>query len=84
VKHLQKIMAVKTKAIGALPEGYLLEKLAVKDKSVTMSGPESVLRGISSLSTEHVDHGDNRFRDGQHPLQVSLALAPGSLRLTAG
>ena len=84
MKHLQKILAVKTKPVGVPPEGYLLEKVPVKHKSVPVGGPESVLCGIRSFSTETGDHGGSRFRGGQNPVQVSLALSPASLRLTAG
>jgi YbbR domain-containing protein len=76
-----KEVSVKVEVTGSPPDGYRLDSVRVKPRSVKVSGPESTLPGISDLYTEPIDLATLEAKNGEKTLDVPLVLFPASLRL---
>ncbi len=54
-KRRTKIVAIRPRVVGDLPEGYKLEKTELTPERLEISGPESSLTKIPAVSTEPID-----------------------------
>ena len=77
-KRVEKEIAVEPKTVGEPPAGYQIASIRVRPGTVQVSGPESTLRNILSLSTEPVTVSDIEPKNGEKTAEVSVVL---SLRL---
>ena len=83
-KRVEKEIAVEPKTVGEPPAGYQIASIRVRPGTVHVSGPESTLRNILSLSTETVTVSDIEPKNGEKTAEVSVVLSPASLRLLPG
>ncbi len=61
-RKISKKVSVKINIIDKVPEGYVLGKIRVIPDSVTLSGPESLLRDIDHVQTKAVSIANNTGR----------------------
>jgi len=83
-KRIEVKKVIKPNIIGSAPAGYRITKINVNPEYVRVSGAVSILRSISSISTEPIDIGEFEPQSGEKTIKVALALSPASLRLLAG
>jgi diadenylate cyclase len=76
-----KEVSVKAEITGSPPNGYRLDSVQLKPRSVKVSGPESTLQGVSELYTEPIDLATLEPKNGEKTIDVPLVLFPASLRL---
>ncbi|MDA8137332.1 MAG: diadenylate cyclase [Desulfobacteraceae bacterium] len=74
----KKAVPVQVDWVGALPEGLILESVAVEPAKITVSGPQSVLGRTDTIYTEKVDlsslHATGR-------MTVSVVIESAALKL---
>jgi diadenylate cyclase len=83
-QRIDKEVGIKPEIAGPPPAGYQVVKVSVSPKSVKINGPASILRGLSSLSTEPINLGDIQPQSGRKSVEVPLVLSPPSLQLLDG
>ena len=83
-KRLEKEIAVEPNTVGEPPAGYQIDRIRVRPGTVRVSGPESTLSTILSLSTEPVTVSDIDTKKGEKTVEVPVVLSPTSLRLLPG
>jgi diadenylate cyclase len=76
-----KEVAVKPEFTGSPPQGYQIDTVRLKPRSVKVGGPSSALRTVSSLSTEPIDLGSIPPEGKEKTFDVLLAVYPASLHL---
>ena len=83
-KRIEKEMAVEPNTVGEPPAGYQIDSIRVRPGTVRVSGPESTLTTILSLSTEPVTVSDIDAKKGEKTVEIPIVLSPTSLRLLPG
>lgn len=83
-ERINKEIAVEPKIAGTPPAGYKIAKIRVSPGSLKVSGPESKLRDMLSLSTESISVSDISTQKGEKVVRVPVILSPASLRLLPG
>ena len=73
----EKEVAVTAETVGDLPEDYEVYSETVSPPKVPVRGPSSIIRSLSSVSTERIDLTDRTsdFTAKQIPLTISAARA---------
>ena len=73
----EKEVAVTAETVGDLPEDYEVYSKTVSPPKVPVRGPSSIIRSLSSVSTERIDLTDRTsdFTAKQIPLTISAARA---------
>jgi YbbR domain-containing protein len=83
-ERIKKDIAVEPQVVGEPPAGYKIERISVRPGSVKISGPNSTLDAMLSLSTESISVSDIQPLEGEKVLEVPVVLSPASLRLLPG
>jgi uncharacterized protein (TIGR00159 family) len=85
-QRIEKELPIKPEVVGPPPAGFQIARVIANPATVKVSGPESVVRSLPTLSTEPVSLqglglGPQAL---EKTVEVPLVLSPASLRLLAG
>lgn len=85
-QRMEREIPIKPELVGPLPTGFQIARVIANPAAVKISGPESVVRSLRTLSTEPISLQTLGLgpKELEKTVEVPLVLSPASLRLLSG